>query len=78
MERRKRNLGKVSLVVVKIDVLVDLRSDDGDSKAGSVQAAGSAERGSVCDLVALVGAAKALLGTGGSVTKRSVDVSGAA
>lgn len=52
-------------------------SDDGDSKAGSIQAAGSAERGSVCDLVALVGAAKALLGAGGSVTKRSVDISGA-
>jgi len=53
-------------------------SDDSDRKAGSVQAAGGAERGSICDLVALVGAAKALLGTGGSVTKRSVDVSGAA
>lgn len=78
MERRKRNLGKISLVILDIDVRVYLRSDDGDSKAGSVQAAGGAERGSICDLVALVGAAKALLGAGGSVTKRSVDVSGAA
>lgn len=78
MERRKRNLGKISLVVLSIDVRVYLRSDDGDSKTGSVQAAGGAERGSICDLVALVGAAKALLGAGGSVTKRSVDVSGAA
>jgi hypothetical protein len=79
MERRKRKLGNVSHVDLDILVwVVDLRSNDSNGKAGSVQAAGRSERGSVGNLVALIGAAKALLGAGGTVTKGSVDVSGAA
>lgn len=53
----------------------DLRSENGDSKAGSVELADGAEGSRVGVLVALAVAAKALLGVLVSITERSVDVS---
>lgn len=61
-----------------LGVLRNLRSNDGDGETGSVEPAGGTERGRVSDLVTLTVAAKALLGGGGAVAKRSVDIARAA
>lgn len=53
-------------------------SDDSDSETSSVQPASSTERRSICDLLALAVAAKALPGVGRSIADRSVDVAAAA
>jgi hypothetical protein len=58
-------------------MMVDLRSDNGNSEAGSVELADGSKGSRVCDLVALVVAAETLLGTSRSITKRSLDVSAA-
>lgn len=55
----------------------DLRSENGDGEAGSVELADGAEGGRVGVLVALIVAAKALLGVLVSVTERRLDVTGA-
>jgi hypothetical protein len=55
----------------------DLRSDNRDGKADSVQSAGCAKGRRVGDLVTLVVGAKALLGVGRSVTKRSLNIASA-
>jgi hypothetical protein len=53
----------------------DLRSNNGNSEAGSVELADGSERSRIGDLVSLTVAAETLLGRGGSVTKRSLNVS---
>jgi hypothetical protein len=53
-------------------------ADDGDGEAGSVELAGCAERRRVGNLVALTVGAEAFLGVGGTITKRSLDTTGAA
>lgn len=57
---------------------VDLRSNDSNSEASSVESTDSAEGSSVCDLVTLTVAAKALPGGRSAIAKGSLDGASAA
>jgi hypothetical protein len=78
MEMRKRKLNDVSVMYSCGDVVHDLRSNDGNSEASSIEPASSAEGRCVGDLVTLIVAAESLPGVAGTVANGSVDVASAA
>lgn len=78
MEMRNRKLEVVRLMGAYVDLMDDLRSNDGNGETSSVEPASSAEGRCVGDLVALAVATKALPGVAGAVANGSVDVASAA